>query len=523
MTSDREITLRQELDNCQNLSESLREQLERAHKENSTLTDDNNFIRRKLVSLQQEITNNNNEYARLETELYQTSQELERLKKENIGFLKFKREIERKLREETQAFEKDRTVWQEREVELLDQIKALQETVNLLVQQNEQSSKKNEENSAFNPASVSYYNAICEAKNAQKIIKDLERKVSELQNEADKTKQITTETMNINKNHVQKIQQLENEISQVKHMNRALMEDNENYQVLLHEKTMRGEFMLNPILQRLDTSLDKKYTDKDEKLTNGIIKENDTSKSVNKPNTKKLSIVTDLEAELSRASTLSVSLQGERVYKESDHTMVEKLQEEIKSLRDAHKLMHLYISKILTRILEAQGFEEILSTDWSAKRIESSPVSPTITSFNQDQKNDNGRNKIERRKTLSGFHFRSTSQPQNSLMKDKTIAEETESASDDLKDLPKKPQRRNSTSGTRTRRFSFLGWGAGSNKESKETEKKNDDKKGEKIDNKEDVEMVEKFDEKDDKPINEKNEEDYYLKPTIKECEKINE
>src|SRR5439155_19188652 len=64
------------------------------------------------------------------------------------------------------------------------------------------SQKKIEKNSADDPASVSYYNALCEAKNAQKTIKDLERKVNELQNEADKTKQMTTETMNINKNHV---------------------------------------------------------------------------------------------------------------------------------------------------------------------------------------------------------------------------------------------------------------------------------------------------------------------------------
>jgi hypothetical protein len=195
-----------------------------------------------------------------------------------------------------------------------------------------------------------------------------------------------------------------------------------------------------------------------------------------------------------------------------------ELQEEIRSLRDANKLMHLYISKILTRIMEAQGFEQLLATDWSAKRIESSPISPTITSFTQEQKSDNVRNKIERRKTLSAFHFRSTSQPQNSLIKDKTIIEETESASEDLKDLPKKTQRRNSTSGTRTRRFSFLNWGAGSNKDNKETGK-NNEKKVEKIDNKTDEEMVEKIEES----MNNKNEKDSNLKSTIKECEMINE
>ena len=42
--------------------------------------------------------------------------------------------------------------------------------------------------------------------------------------------------MNTSKNHVRRIQQLETELSQVK-------------QLLLHEKTMEGEFVLNPIMQ----------------------------------------------------------------------------------------------------------------------------------------------------------------------------------------------------------------------------------------------------------------------------------
>lgn len=46
-----------------------------------------------------------------------------------------------------------------------------------------------------------------------------------------------------------KIEHLENEIANVKQVNRSLMEDNESYQILLHEKTMSGEFMLNPIMQ----------------------------------------------------------------------------------------------------------------------------------------------------------------------------------------------------------------------------------------------------------------------------------
>ena len=95
----------------------------------------------------------------------------------------------------------------------------------------------------------SHYIAVREAKNAQRIVKDLERRNNEISAELDKAKQATTESMNLNKSHVRRIQQLENELSQVKHMHQSLMEENESYQLLLHEKTMKGEFVLNPIMQ----------------------------------------------------------------------------------------------------------------------------------------------------------------------------------------------------------------------------------------------------------------------------------
>ena len=79
----------------------------------------------------------------------------------------------------------------------------------------------------------SHYIAIREAKNAQRTIKELEKRNNEITAQLDKAKQ---ESMNTSKNHVRRIQQLETELSQVK-------------QLLLHEKTMKGEFVLNPIMQ----------------------------------------------------------------------------------------------------------------------------------------------------------------------------------------------------------------------------------------------------------------------------------
>ncbi|CAG8488244.1 4500_t:CDS:2 [Funneliformis caledonium] len=478
----KDIDLQQELNNYQNLNCSLNEQLDRTHKENKLLSDENSFLRKKVTSFQQQISNNHNECVRLESELYQQGQELERLKKENVGFLKNKREVERKLREETQAFEKDRIVWQERESELLDQAKALQDTINVLAQQNEQVSEKKNGNTptghqprglcyleSITSEDVSHYTTIRELKGAQRTIKEIERRNNEITAELDKAKQATTESMNLSKSHVRRIQQLENELSQVKHMNQALMEENEGYQLLLHEKTMKGEFMLNPIMQRNGTYTEKKCTGTIEKVTNDSVSSppiDDDNKVKNKN-----SIATDLAAELDRASLLTSFYHGERVHKESDTTIIDKLQDKIKSLTDANKCLRLYIEKILNRIIETQGFEEILSSESEWKK-------PSASSH------ENKTKKIERRKTVSVLHFRSTSQPQNSLSPiNKIIAEEPDKiyplpserkSNEDtitLGDAPKRVQRRNSSSGTKNaKRFSIFNWVGGA----KEEERKED-------------------------------------------------
>ncbi|KAG1247658.1 hypothetical protein G6F68_014109 [Rhizopus microsporus] len=46
------------------------------------------------------------------------------------------------------------------------------------------------------------------------------------------------------------------------------MEDNESYQILLHEKTMNGEFMMNPIMQVEDP--DMKESSSSSTTSNGV-------------------------------------------------------------------------------------------------------------------------------------------------------------------------------------------------------------------------------------------------------------
>ncbi|KAF0488023.1 m protein, serotype 2.1 precursor [Gigaspora margarita] len=389
MSFDGELaTLRQQVENFQNLNALVREQLERTNKENSTLADDNNFLRKKNYSLQQEIISNHNAYTRIESELYQQGQEAEELKKKKENFLKNKEEVERKLREETEFFEKDQLEWQKRESELTNQIKALQESANALRQQNDASKKRNGSTSSSNdedspPSSPttptgsasSYYTAVREVKVAKKTIKELERRVNELVTEVENVERMHVNSMNLNKEHVTRIHYLENELGQVKHINQTLMEDSERYRQLLHEKTMKGEFVLDNIMQRnaKHTYIAGNFTNKDDAIVN--IK----------------SMAIDLEAELNRAT-----------HKGCDNKIIEKLQDEIKALKDSNKSMSLYINKILNRIMEAQGFEEILSKDWTAKKETSLPL-PTNSLSPEPVKKKTGR-----RKTFSFGYGRRT-------------------------------------------------------------------------------------------------------------------
>lgn len=88
-----------------------------------------------------------------------------------------------------------------------------------------------------------------EAKIAQRTIKAQDKLILDLKNELEKQKTLLQEQQSQSNLQSLKVVHLEHEIANVKQLNRSLQEDNESYQILLHEKTMTGEFMMNPIMQ----------------------------------------------------------------------------------------------------------------------------------------------------------------------------------------------------------------------------------------------------------------------------------
>ncbi|CAG8474265.1 3550_t:CDS:2 [Paraglomus occultum] len=400
-------SLQKDLETAQQECNTLREELNTAHNENTTLANENTYVRKKIAALQQQLDEQHKDYTRLESELYQQNQEVERLKKENAAYLKNKRETEKKMREEATAFEKDRLVWQdretdrqEREAELQEQVKALQATVGVLAQQNEQFHKLGHIDSngdAINsskpsPATeLAQINANRDAKKALATIKERDQLIKQLRDDVLHANQEVTKKTSENEKNQADIEQLKNELEQVKTVNQSLMEENEVFQSLLHEKTIKGEFMLNPIMQ---------YNDHDTRSEN------------KEPTANGIKANNDLAAELHRASGGNGSF-GEDVQKESDRSDIEKLEsknaeleEKVAKVEKANKALQLYIDKILNRIVETPGAEHILAINGPAPS-----ASPTTTTFGHSRTFSSGpalatpppeSKKLERRKTMSG-------------------------------------------------------------------------------------------------------------------------
>lgn len=113
--------------------------------------------------------------------------------------------------------------------------------------------------------------------------------------------------------------ELEKELLEARMANARLMEDNESYQLLLSEKTLTGDFTKGDFMRDAHP----------EKESNGGLG----------------SLADELE---------SVEEEGE----ETDPSR--KADTEIKSLRDQNKALTLYIERIISRVLQHDGFEHVL-------------------------------------------------------------------------------------------------------------------------------------------------------------------
>lgn len=113
--------------------------------------------------------------------------------------------------------------------------------------------------------------------------------------------------------------ELEKELLDARMANARLMEDNESYQLLLSERTLNGDFTKGDFMREANPEPEPK--------DNGL-------------------------------GSLADELESVDVRSETETTR--KLESEIRSVKDQNKALTLYIERIISRVLQYEGFEAVL-------------------------------------------------------------------------------------------------------------------------------------------------------------------
>ncbi|CAO3639597.1 unnamed protein product [Mucor hiemalis] len=385
MTTDEEIkvviqSLQDQIKYGEEVNNELRHDIDNQSKQQKALSNDNDYLRQKISAIQLENSNYSNTQARLETELYSQEQDMNKLKREIQQLAKSRKDLEKKLIAESEEYEKDKSIWQQREADLYNQVRSLSANLgeprtprtprrrsvtastlgimgpftsglgdigeDRLSDHENQSNNSSDDNSLLKPtpklAAIDSSYAR-EAKIAQRTIKAQDKLILDLKNEVEKQKSLLQESQSASQLISLKVVHLEHEITNVKQLNRSLMEDNESYQILLHEKTINGEFMMNPIMQVEDNN-----------NTISLMKESSSSNTNN--------------GGLNLADELASSIPDWNNQKEAENNQtIQKLTEEVKTLQDTNRALQLYMNKILMKIINNKQLEDVLSIDQPTK------------------------------------------------------------------------------------------------------------------------------------------------------------
>ncbi|KAI8332930.1 hypothetical protein BC941DRAFT_381077 [Chlamydoabsidia padenii] len=396
--------LQQKLEESHNDNLTLKVRIEELQEQSKELGKDNDYLRNKIAGIQQDNSTYSHTQSRLETQLYAQEQDTNDLRKQVQQLIKTKKDAEQKLQTELAAFEMDRTAWQQKEVDMYNQIRTLSATggeprtprtprrrsiTSLTVAPSfgfpaPPLTEIDEEDNLHYPLTLSASSSSTttntqkrnsrllmvdneddvitspklatidasyarESKIAQRTIKAQDKLILDLKAELEQHKSVVQDRDGQAQRQSLRIQHLEHEIANVKQVNQSLMEDNESYQILLHEKTISGEFMMNPILQveTKNTSIDSN------KNTGGGL---------------------NLAAELNLANDFEATQKANQV----DMT-VQKLNDEVKILQDTNRALQLYMNKILMKIIDNKQLEDVLSIDQPKPK----PM-PIITTTNKE-------------------------------------------------------------------------------------------------------------------------------------------
>ncbi|KAF9340614.1 hypothetical protein BGZ91_001130 [Linnemannia elongata] len=313
-------------------------QLQQESQAAADLLKENLSLVQKNALAQQEVASARNNQARLENQVYELDQSLTEARREAQRLSRAKKDFDRQIEQNNANFERERALWAERESELVRSVKFA--TRPLVVQAPAKEREASTSSKEFDVVPPVVQQQIAENNAAHtRALRAQENIVTELRKQILSMNQDLIERQ---RNFTLKECELQAQIAQAQELNRGLMEENESYQMLLHEKSMNGEFMQTSIMKNTGYNDDPSATPL---ATN-------SNGSIN------------LADELGKALDRSPLPNSEK-----------SIEEEVKQLKESNTALGLYISRILSRIMENPHLQAVLAADYSPRRA-SIPESP---------------------------------------------------------------------------------------------------------------------------------------------------
>ncbi|KAM7218722.1 hypothetical protein V8F06_005876 [Rhypophila decipiens] len=317
---DREESIRAE---TVALLDDLKDRLAKAETASDT-------YKRQTEVLQSKLEDALKEQAKMEEKVHENEEQIEWLTNE-------KREAARQMREMESIYEAERSAMMKEKEEMANREEEMQTVIqrlkDSLAQRNdeERPSRHSATNSpsidsgSFAPPSSVHRS---DSRNTSKLLLQKDKMIESLRLELAEAQIKLVESENQGGGRLQEVERL---LMEARMANARLMEDNESYQLLLSERTLKGDF---------GTS-DFSYM--------GASSNQDALAALEGRSTSAPS----LADELSEAA-------GNDHPRESENETHRRLETELKTLKDQNKALTLYINKIIERLLQHQDFEHIL-------------------------------------------------------------------------------------------------------------------------------------------------------------------
>lgn len=307
--------------------------------------------------LQVRLDETSREQARLEEKCHEYEEQLESLQNERREAARQMREMESIYEAERSAMTKEKEDMANREEEMQTIIQRLKDSLSqknshgdddLRPGRQSQNNSPGLEQSGFAPPSSINRS---DSRNNSKLLLQKDKLIESLRLELAEAQIKLVESENQGGG---RLHEVERQLMEARMANARLMEDNESYQLLLQERTLKGDF----------ATTDFSYMNSDSPRRGGAASSNQDALNALEGR----SGSADNDAPAARSTTLADEL-SEAADTESEvgADSHRRLEAELRAAKDQNKALTLYINKIIERLLQHSEFEHILDQSSDTK------------------------------------------------------------------------------------------------------------------------------------------------------------